>query len=93
MINWNVRKEDHETIVKITERVKGELSTPDTFSTVMMDLTACHTNGCPLKLKELLVADLFDFSHDYFGIRRHINRETGQLEGCFVPRYAVPGAA
>ena len=93
MINWNVSKEDHDTLVALATRVKGELNTPDEFSTVMMDFTACHANGCALKLKELLVAERFDFSHDYFGIRQHINRKTGQLEGCFLPRYAAPEAA
>lgn len=29
-----------------------------------MDLTAAHCNGTPLKLKELLAAPDFDFSHD-----------------------------
>jgi len=55
-----------------------------------MDVTACHVNGCPLKLQELLEADDFNFSHDIFGIRRHLNRETGQLENCFLPRFARP---
>jgi hypothetical protein len=54
-----------------------------------MDITACHANGCNLKLAELLTADDFDFVHDVFGIRRHINRMTGQLEDCFLPRYAL----
>lgn len=54
-----------------------------------MDITACHANGCPLRLSELLTADEFNFSHDIFGIRRHINRTTGQLEDCFLPRFAA----
>jgi hypothetical protein len=53
-----------------------------------MDVTACHSNGCPLKLEQLLEADDFNFSHDVFGIRRHIDRETGKLEGFFLPRFA-----
>lgn len=53
-----------------------------------MDITATHCNGTPLKLRELLDAPDFDFSHDVFGIMRHINRETGQLEDCFLPRCA-----
>ena len=40
------------------------------------------------ELEELLHADGFDFTHDVWGIRRHINRKTGQLEDCFTPRYA-----
>lgn len=53
-----------------------------------MDITAVHLNGCPLKLSELASADSFNFAHDVFGIRRHINRETGQIEDCFLPRFA-----
>jgi hypothetical protein len=58
--------------------------------TADMDVTACHANGCPLDLPKLLAADNFNFSHDIFGIARHINRSTGQLENCFVPRCAMP---
>lgn len=54
-----------------------------------MDITACHCNGNPLKLDALLRADEFNFAHDVFGIRRHINRETGKLENCFSPRFSV----
>lgn len=61
---------------------------PDDRCTLNMDLTACHCNGCPLDLQRLLEAPLSDFGHDIYGIRRHINRETGQIEGCFLPRFA-----
>ena len=54
----------------------------------IMYIDACHSNGCPLKLQELLEPDDTNFAHDVFGIRRHINRKTGKLENCFVPRYA-----
>lgn len=59
------------------------------FQTACMDVTAVHCNGCPLKLDELLAADDFNFSHDVFGILRYIDRATGELGGCFVPRFAV----
>lgn len=51
-----------------------------------MDLLAAH-NNCPLDLTQLLDADDSNFAHDVFGIRRHINRETGELENCFSPRF------
>ena len=53
-----------------------------------MDVDACHNNDCPLKLQELLEADDFNFAHDVFGIRANIDRTTGKLQNCFVPRYA-----
>lgn len=58
-----------------------------------MDITAVHCNGCPLDLKKLIEADDFNFAHDVFGIRNHLNRETGQLEDCFLPRCALREAA
>ncbi len=54
-----------------------------------MDVTACHVNGNPLRLDDLLAADEANFNHDVFGIRRHIDRETGKLNDCFSPRYSV----
>lgn len=52
-----------------------------------MDITAAH-KVCPLKLEQLLAADDANFSHDVFGIRRHLNRETLQIEDYFLPRFA-----
>lgn len=51
-----------------------------------MDITACHANGCQLDLAKLNHADRFNFSHDVFGIARHLNRDNGALMHCFVPR-------
>ena len=58
------------------------------FMDAEMDITAVHANGRPLRLQELASADDFNFAHDVFGIRRHLNRETGQLEDCFLPRFS-----
>jgi hypothetical protein len=55
----------------------------------VMSITACHANGCPLELKRLLKADDANFAHDAFGICRHIDTQTGKLDGTFLPRYAV----
>lgn len=57
--------------------------------TLSMDVTACHANGCQLKLAELLEADDFTFSHDIVGILTHINRETGEIERNFLPRLSL----
>lgn len=53
-----------------------------------MDVEAAHSNGCPLNLEELLATDDGTFGHDVFGIRRFIDRETGKVGGCFLPRLA-----
>ena len=95
MINWNCTAEEIALIVKIAKRVESELENyPDDRRTIIMDLTACHANGCPLQLSELLVANRGDFAHDIYGIRKAINRTTGKLtEDCFTPRYAQPEIA
>jgi hypothetical protein len=71
--------------VAISHGVKGHDK-----QSAYMDIEACHCNGMPLDLGKLLAADEFNFAHDIFGIRRHINRKTGEIEGCFVPRCALP---
>jgi hypothetical protein len=53
-----------------------------------MDIVACHANGCPLDLDRLAQADDFNIAHDVFGISRHLDRETGELTDCFLPRFA-----
>lgn len=90
-ISFAASKEDHELIEKIVERAVGMWREADhdlDIMTAMMDITACHANGCPLKLQELYNAKGTDFAHDVGGIMRHINRQTGQLGDCFLPRYA-----
>ncbi len=54
----------------------------------MMDIAAAN-NSCALQLERLAEADDFNFAHDVFGIERHLNRETGELENYFLPRFAV----
>ena len=56
---------------------------------VMMDLECVHSTGNPLRLAELLAADDVNVAHDIFGIARHLNRQTGQLENAFSPRFSV----
>lgn len=55
---------------------------------VAMDLAAVH-HHTPLRLMELAEADDFNFNHDMYGIRNHLDRETGELRR-FVPRFARP---
>jgi hypothetical protein len=55
---------------------------------LQLDLTATHLNGCPLDLHKLLQFDDFNFTHDITGIARHLDRTTGELRDCFVPRCA-----
>lgn len=69
-------------------RLASQYDIDYSFQSCEMDINACHSNGNPLDLKALLEADDFNFCHDVFGIRNHINRATGQLENCFSPRFS-----
>lgn len=91
-LDFDVTREEQEIILKIVVRAKEDGLLPLLGGTPMdldMDLCATHRNGNPLQLAALLGAAYSDFAHDLAGIRRHIDRETGQLGGCFSPRYAA----
>jgi hypothetical protein len=87
MINWNVTSEDRSLISSIVDRAMPSFGAFDRMS-LEMDITAVHANGNPPCLTELLLADDFNFSHDVFGIVRHLDRRTGTLGDCFVPRFS-----
>lgn len=89
MLKFTATRPQMVLIKRIAERVFKEMPDyPDDLQTVMMDLDAAHSNGCPLNFPLLLNAPRMDFAHDVYGIRRHIDRETGKLLDCFVPRCA-----
>lgn len=88
MISLDTTTKDTKTILAIVKRVTEKIVGIDSLS-LTMDISAVHVNGCPLRLKDLLKADDFNFWHDIFGIQKHINRATGQLNNCFIPRFAT----
>jgi len=86
-IKFNVSKRETEQIEAIMNRFEKDCPTFDRLS-FYMDLAATHANGTPLNFESLLAFPDFDFLHDCYGIIDHINRKTGQLEDCFLPRCA-----
>lgn len=98
MINFIVSKTDAELIEKIADIAISRLPIARLGRlTVVMDLTACHANGCPLDLERFLAsADPstperhFNFAHDILGIINNLDRTTGKLKNCFMPRFAKP---
>jgi hypothetical protein len=86
MINWKTSKEDLNIIGNIIMRAREEGVNRDSLS-LMMDIEATHEH-CPLRLKEFFEAPKFDFIHDIIGIINNLNKDTGELENCFLPRYA-----
>jgi hypothetical protein len=89
--NWEITEQEHDLLMQVVDRAMRDLTGyPDEPRTLIMDLTACHANGCPLDFAGLLAAPMQDFSHDVYGIRKAINRQTGKLtEDVFTPRYAL----
>lgn len=89
-LNFHVTREETILISAIIRRAAKLMADDEPLNRLEshMDLSACIANGCPLKLQEMLDAPDFDFAHDFYGIRRHINRQTGQLEDHFLPRFA-----
>lgn len=57
---------------------------------LLMDLRATNANGCPLDFQKLLKAPSADFFHDIYGIRKYLNRKTGELTDFFDPRCSKP---
>lgn len=87
------RDADLKLIREIAERAAFVYSEHDVrvpVMTLVMDLTACHFQACPLRLADLAQADAFNLMHDVGGINRNLNRDTYVLENGFTPRFAKP---
>lgn len=92
-VSFSASKEDFALVALVVERamkmyVELDIDGP-TRSDLTMDLIAAHANGCQMDWQKLLDADRSNFSHDIGGIRRHLDRSTGELKNCFAPRYAL----
>ena len=75
---------------EIFDRAEGIGIAPDNKRAAMMDLMAANgVNGnAKLNYAKLLAFPAGDFGHDFNGIIANINRKTGALENCFLPRCA-----
>ena len=89
-VSFDVTKAEAILIGKIVARAKSHTRQSFDGCSMNMDITACHANGCPLRLQEFLDADDFNFSHDFWGIVQHIDRKTGQMSNHFLPRFTAP---
>lgn len=93
-IKFVATKIEREKILKIVKRAaeiakKAGVKNYNALD-ASMDLEAVHCNGTPLRLGDLAIADDFNLAHDVFGIARHLDRSTGKLLDCFVPRFHQP---
>jgi len=90
MVKFNATKDEFQVIRKIAERAhRAAIRSGVEYKVIdaHMDIEACHCNGNPLHLEQLLTAEDAHFNHDVFGIRKFLDRETGQLTECFTPRH------
>ena len=89
MIDWSkTTLKENRTIAAIGKRA-CKLRPDLDFQSTIMDITATHISGCKLKLEALLKAKNFDFFHDIIGIANCLDRDTGKLQNCFLPRYSA----
>ncbi len=88
----NLSPQDKALILQIAQRgveMARQLNVEVDITLAAMDIAVVHTTTCPLHLWRFLASDADDFSHDFTGIGRYIDRKTGFLFGGFKPRFAV----
>lgn len=91
-VSFDIKAEEAAVVTQIVERylqMVGRHGFEEGLH-AQMDIVACHANGNPLRLADLLGADDFNFLHDCLGIERNLCRDTGQLKNSFLPRFSVP---
>lgn len=93
-LSFDVTREDAAVITMIAARAfrlyyqtSGAAMPRGAIVDIMMDVEATHASGNRLDLVRLLAADDANFLHDITGIRNHLDRATGELRDCFVPRF------
>ena len=87
-LNFDLEPTDRKHATEIAQRAAKLLPGLDVLSTVM-DLSAVHNHAFKLNFELMAKADNHNLVHDIAGIKRHLNRETGKLGDCFIPRYAI----
>lgn len=86
MINFDLCEDDKIYLGDILDSL--ELAGEDRTQ-ISMSMRAANNHGCPIDFARLAAADQSNQAHDAYGIHRHINKETGEIEGHFLPRYRL----
>ena len=92
MIKWETVSDGDIKKIHVIVKRALEICSEYTVMDLEMDITAAHIYS-PLNLDKLIGFDDGSFGHDVFGISRYINRDTGELTDCFLPRCARPSEA
>ena len=91
MINWEKAKIDDykKAKVVIEKAIKEKFFSPSDFQALQMDLVATHISGCPLDFQKMSEGEMGDILHDLVGINKNLDRDSGELLNCFLPRFAL----
>ena len=78
-----------DLMIRVAERVDSlNMFADGSYPRIIMVLDLAAVNGyIGMDFEALLNADDFNFAHDIVGIRNHLDRETGRLGNCFLPRF------
>jgi hypothetical protein len=83
-------RQESELIIRIVERALAlSRNYGIEYTSAQTGLLVCHQNSNPLNLQGLLDAYDYNFEHDIFRIRRHLDRDSGELIGGFRPRFSA----
>lgn len=87
----DIWQKDFSIIQKIAERYEDMMNRDDRVAEsrwmTVLDLEHMEDLYPESDLNTLLLFDEADFAHDMFGIKRHFNRRTLEMEDCFLPRF------
>ena len=85
-VSFDVSREDMVLIGTIVSRANEMGLARMVRISLMADLCAAKAQGCDIDFSRLLGFDDFSFTHDITGIISCMDRTTGLLTNCFVPR-------
>ena len=87
-ITFKVSPKELALVKRIVKRAKKLSKHKKHFDVLEseMDIIAVHKYVIKLDLRRLLEADDATFYHDFFGIKRFLNREIIYLENFFLPK-------
>ena len=95
MIHWDkARGAAFDGAGRVIDRAKRDdalapyFNDPRSEQNILMDFVAADI-ACRIDFDRLIAARRGDFVHDFAGIYQHLDRRTGELGGCFVPRSAA----
>ncbi len=90
MIDWGkVTDETRDAVEELLTRRGGTVFhaiPPELRQDIEMDLCVVDAFNYPLDFPRMLKAEAADLMHDIHGIRANLNRKSGKLDNCFVPR-------